>query len=160
MRKPGFFMLKNSVNFKQKMANKSYLVNERFPAYNCAQTVVGLFAKDVGMDENSALKIASGFGGGMACAETCGAVTGAYMVIGLKHGNSSPAPEEKAKTKLKIQQFNEKFKEQHGTLICKELTGFDISTPEGASAAHEEGVFVSKCPNFVKTSCDILEEYF
>lgn len=140
------------------MTKKSLLVNERFSNFNCAQTVISLFAKDVGLDEKTALKIASGFGGGMARAETCGAVTGAYMVIGMKHGYSTPDRDEKAKTKRLIQQFNEMFKEKHGTLICKELTGYDISTPEGASAAHEEGVFLSKCPGFIKTACDILEE--
>lgn len=54
-----------------------------------------LFASDLGIDEKTALKISSGFGGGMACAETCGAVTGAYMVIGLKNGHSTPDPEKK-----------------------------------------------------------------
>ena len=142
------------------MAKKSYLVDERFSQFNCAQTVFSLFANDVGLDERTALKIASGFGGGMACAETCGAVTGAYMVIGMKHGFSTPEPAEKAKTKRLIQQFNEEFKKEHGTLICKELAGFDISTPEGASAAHEEGVFMSKCPHFIKTACSIIEKHF
>ncbi len=142
------------------MNNKSHLVDERFSAFNCAQTVFSIFANDVGLDEITTLKIASGFGGGMACAETCGAVTGSYMVIGMKHGFTTPNPDDKAKTKLKIQKFNEKFKAAHGTLICKELTGFDISTPVGAFAADEEGVFSSKCPKFIKTACNILQENF
>ena len=142
------------------MTKKSNLVDERFPQFNCAQTVFSIFAKEMGLDEETALKIASGFGGGMACAETCGAVTGAYMVIGMKHGFSTPDADQKTKTKLLIQQFNEKFKKKHDTLICKKLTGFDISTPEGASAAYEEGVFHSKCPEFLKTACDILENDF
>lgn len=139
---------------------KSDLVEDQFSKFNCAQTVFSLFAPELGIDEKTALKIASGFGGGMACAETCGAVTGAYMVIGMKHGHSTPNPDEKAKTKLLIQQFNEKFKSKHGSLICKQLTGFDISTPEGNSAAREEGVFSAKCPGFIKTACNILEEEF
>jgi len=143
------------------MTKKSELIYNRFPQnFNCAQTVFSLFASDLDLDEKTALKIASGFGGGMACAETCGAVTGSYMVIGMKHGHSFPNPEKKANTKMKIKRFNELFSEKHGTLICKELTGFDISTPEGASAAAEEGVFVSKCPAFLKSACDILEENF
>ncbi len=140
------------------MNRKSDLVETQFSRYNCAQTVFSLFAEDIGLDEKTALKIASGFGGGMACAETCGAVTGSYMVIGMKHGHDSSDPEEKAKTKMAIQRFNEKFKEKHGSLICKKLTGYDISTPEGASAAHQDGVFVSKCPVFIKTACEILEK--
>jgi len=139
---------------------KANLVDDQFSKFNCAQTVFSLFASDLGIDEKTALKISSGFGGGMACAETCGAVTGAYMVIGMKHGHATPTPDEKAKTKILIQKFNEKFKQKHGSLICKNLTGFDISTPEGSSAAREEGVFNTKCPAFIKTACNILEQEF
>jgi hypothetical protein len=57
-------------------------------------------------------------------------------------------PDNKAKTKILIRQFNEKFKQVHGSLICKQHTGFDISTPEGSAATQEEGVFDSKCPFF------------
>ena len=143
------------------MAKKSTLVQEQFFKFNCAQTVLSLFAKDVGLDETTALIIASGFGGGMACAETCGAVTGSYMVIGMKHGHFTPNdPEAKARTKMLIRSFNEKFKAIHGTLVCKELIGFDISTPEGNAAAHKEEVFDKKCPAFIQTACDILEEEF
>ena len=153
-------MLKISTKFRIKMIKKIDLVNERFSKFNCAQTVFSLFASDLQIDEKTALKIASGFGGGMVCAETCGAVTGAYMVLGMKHGHASSEPEEKAKTKLAILRFNEKFKNKHGSLICKKLTGFDISTPEGATAASEKEVFITKCPAFIKTACTILEEDF
>ncbi|WP_297089219.1 C-GCAxxG-C-C family protein [uncultured Draconibacterium sp.] len=138
------------------MKDKTQQVNERFSQVNCAQTVFSLHAKELGINEELALKISSGFGGGMACAETCGAVTGAYMVIGTKHGHASHNAEAKAATKAKIKQFNEKFKAQHGSLICKHLTGFDISTPEGATAAAEQNVFSKKCPEFIKTACKIL----
>ena len=138
--------------------NKSELVEKQFSQFNCAQTVFSLFAEDLGLDKKTALKISSGFGGGMNCAETCGAVTGAYMVIGMKHGHSSSEPEAKAKTKELVKQFNEKFKAAHGSLICKELTGFDISTPDGAEAANDAEVFDLKCPVFIKMACDILEE--
>ena len=111
----------------------------------------------MGINEKTALKIASGFGGGMTCAETCGAVTGSYMVIGMKHGHSNPTSENKANTKLMIQEFNRKFKKIHGSLICKKLIGFDISTKEGTAAAHENNVFNTMCPGFIKTACTILE---
>lgn len=142
------------------MTKKADLVEKQFSKFNCAQTVFSLFAENVGLDEITALKISSTFGGGMNCAETCGAITGAYMVIGMKHGHFTNDPNAKAKTKLLVKQFNEKFKAQHGSLICKKLTGFDISTPEGASEAYNEGVFDNKCPVFIKTACTILEEEF
>ncbi len=136
---------------------KADLVESQFSKFNCAQTVFSLFAPELGVDEKTALKISSGFGGGMACAETCGAVTGAYMVIGLKHGHSTSNPDDKAKTKLLIKEFNNDFIKEHGTLICKNLTGFDISTPEGSAAANDANVFKTKCPAFIKTACNLLE---
>lgn len=139
---------------------KAGLVDDQFSKFNCAQTIFSLFASDLGIDEKTALKISSGFGGGMACAETCGAVTGAYMVIGMKHGHDVSDPDKKAYTKEQIQKFNKKFKEKHKSLICRNLTGFDISTPEGAAAADEDEVFQTKCPMFIKTACNILEEEF
>lgn len=142
------------------MTNKADLVDEKFSNYNCAQTVFSLHANELGIDEQTALKISSGFGGGMACAETCGAVTGAYMVIGMKHGHATSDPDKKANTKLKIQNFNEKFIATHGSLICKKLIGFDISTTQGALEASEEGVFKTKCPVFIKSACEILGNDF
>jgi C_GCAxxG_C_C family probable redox protein len=142
------------------MAKKADFVEERFSQVNCAQTVFSLYAEELGIDEETALKISSGFGGGMACAEICGAITGAYMVIGMKHGHSTSDPDEKANTKRKIQQFNKRFKEEHGSLICKNLTGFDISTPVGLEGARERDVFKNKCPRFIKTACMILEQDF
>lgn len=142
------------------MRSKVKKVDKRFSEVNCAQTVFSLHADDLGIDENIALKISSGFGGGMACAETCGAVTGAYMVIGMKHGHANSDPEAKAATKLKIQEFNDKFKAEHGSLICKKLIGYDISKPEEAATASEKGVFKNKCPLFIKTACNIIEKDF
>ncbi len=142
------------------MSKKTDRVDQIFPGYNCAQTIFKIFAPELGISENNALKIASGFGGGMACAETCGAVTGAYMVIGLKHGHATTDPDDKASTKSKILEFNRLFTEKYGSLKCRELTGFDISTPSGSEEARLAHVFTEKCPEFIKTSCRIIEEKF
>lgn len=142
------------------MKDQSQQVEERFPQVNCAQTVFSLYAQELGIPEDLALKIASGFGGGMACAETCGAITGAYMVIGAKHGHTTSDAHAKSQTKEKIKHFNEKFIAVHGSLICKTLTGYDISTPEGANEASANKVFSTKCPAFIKTTCAILASNF
>lgn len=143
------------------MATKSTLVDKQFPQnMNCAQTVFCLHAKELGLDNETAFKIASGFGGGMACAETCGAITGSYMVIGMKHGHTTSDPEAKAATKEKIKAFNKSFTDKHGSLICKKLVGYDIATPEGAQAATDANAFKTLCPEFIKTACDILEKNF
>lgn len=140
------------------MKNKLDLVEQRFSEFNCAQTVFSLHANELGIDEKTALRIASGFGGGMTCAETCGAVTGAYMVIGMKHGHDISDAEKKAATKLNIQNFNRKFEKEHGSLICKKLLGDDISTQEGAARAAEKDAFAKLCPQFIKTACKILSD--
>ena len=142
------------------MVSKSKKVDKRFSNFNCAQTVFSLFASHLGIDEKTTLKIASGFGGGMTCAETCGAVTGSYMVIGMKHGHSTSDPDEKANSKLQIQKINKMFIEDHGSLICKKLLGCDISTTEGVAYAHEKNLFKTKCPGFIKSACSILEDEF
>jgi len=142
------------------MSGKTDLVDSIFHRYNCAQTVFKIFAPELGIDDSTALKIASGFGGGMNCAETCGAVTGSYMVIGMKHGHTTTDPDEKAYTKTRILEFNRCFREKHRSLKCRELTGFDISTPEGSEAARDTGVFRDKCPLFIKTAIEIIEERF
>jgi C_GCAxxG_C_C family probable redox protein len=142
------------------MSEKTEKIDAIFQGYNCAQTIFKIFSADLGIDEITALKIASGFGSGMASGETCGAVTGSYMVIGLKHGHASVDPDDKAFTKSRIIEFNRMFKDRHETLKCRELIGYDISTPEGAEAARYAGVFKEKCPVFIKTACMLLEENF
>ena len=139
---------------------KSQLAIQKFQSYNCAQSVFVSFAKDLNLNEKTALKLASGFGGGMACAETCGAVTGSYLVIGLKHGHNNADLLAKNNTKELIKKFNKQFVAKHGSLKCKELIGCDISTSEGQLKAKEKNAFSLFCPEFVASACDILEEDF
>lgn len=129
-----------------------------FESHNCAQTIFSLFAPELGLDKSTALRIAAGFGSGMNLGETCGAVTGAYMVIGLKSGHTTSDPADKERTKELIRKFNEAFLSKHSTLKCKELLGFDISDPAAREKAKEAGVFDTRCPLFLKTAAGYLEE--
>lgn len=128
--------------------------------YNCAQSIFGTFSNQYGLDENTALKIASGFGGGMArFGRTCGAVSGAYMVIGLKYGMGKDMnPELKEKTYEVIREFSRRFREIHGSEICKELLGCDIYTPEGKLYYSQNEFFEKKCLQYVKNAAEILED--
>jgi C_GCAxxG_C_C family probable redox protein len=139
---------------------KSQLAIQKFSSFSCSQSVFSSFAEEIGLDEETALKLASGFGGGMAQAETCGASTGAYMVIGMKYGHTNSDLLAKDKTKQLIKKFNESFLTKHGSLKCKELIGYDISTPDGQVKAKEKDAFNKFCPHFVGSACDILEEEF
>jgi C_GCAxxG_C_C family probable redox protein len=140
---------------------KSQLAIENFKTLNCAQSVLMSFAKELNLDEMTALKISAGFGGGMAMAETCGAVTGAYMVLGLKvESEGKTITEIKAETKASVKKFNEIFRTKHGSLKCKKLLGVDISTPEGSAKANEKNLFDTVCVGLVSSAAEILEKEF
>lgn len=140
---------------------KSELAIENFKTMNCAQSVLLSHAEELKLDRTTALRIALGFGGGMAMGETCGAVTGAYMILGLKANFEGKTIQEvKTETTAAVRRFNELFTARHGSLQCKKLLGVDISTPEGAAEANSKGLFDSVCPVLVGSSAEILEKEF
>jgi C_GCAxxG_C_C family probable redox protein len=107
------------------------------------------------------MKIAAGFGGGMGrMAGTCGAVTGAFMVLGLQCGQASPEREAKEAIYCRIRAYARQFRARHGSLSCRELLECDISVPEGLQRARELDLFSKTCPQFVRDACEILEEMF
>jgi C_GCAxxG_C_C family probable redox protein len=127
---------------------------------NCAQCVFTAFTADLGLEPEVALKIAMGFGGGMGrTGQTCGAVTGAYMALGLKQ-NLTPknADQIKEKTYALMAEFNRKFRKLHGSTICKELLGCDLGTPEGLAKVHEKSLFTTLCPKLVRDAVKIVEK--
>jgi C_GCAxxG_C_C family probable redox protein len=140
---------------------KSQLAIENFKGLNCAQSVLLSHAEELNLDRTTALRIALGFGGGMAMAETCGAVTGAYMVLGLKANFKEKSVQEiKAETKVAVKKFNELFIAKHGSLTCKKLLGVDISTPEGSAEANGRDLFNTVCSRLVGSAAEILEKEF
>jgi len=125
-------------------------------SFNCSQAVFSTFAPQFGMDEKTALKLASPFGGGIACrGEICGAVSGALLTLGLARGADTPAGKEEI-YRLS-QEFMRRFEEKHGTLLCRELIGCDIRTPAGYQAAAEKRVFVTICPALVREAAEITQ---
>ena len=128
--------------------------------YNCAQAVFLAFAKDFGLDKETALKLSSSFGGGMGrLREVCGAVSSMFAIAGLKHGYTSPNDDEaKAKHYELIQALAEKFKSKYGTIICREL----LELPEGAdspipSKRTEEYYQTRPCEAFIRYASEIIE---
>jgi C_GCAxxG_C_C family probable redox protein len=126
---------------------------------NCSQAVFAAFAEELGLDQETAIKIASTFGGGISrTAETCGAATGALMALGLQHGaNTHTDPAIKAKVYAIGQDFLQQFRTQNSALDCRDLLGHDISTPEGQQKAREQGVFRTRCPLLVQSAAEIVE---
>ena len=97
------------------------LFSQRF---HCSQAVLAAFSKDLGITEEQALKLGGCFGGGMCKGEVCGACTGALMALGLKYGQSEIND---LNSRLKANEltvyFLEKFCDENGSYICRELLG-------------------------------------
>lgn len=126
---------------------------------NCSQALLSTYGRHYGLDPEIALKVSGAFGSGMGMGETCGAVTGALMVIGLKHSKVSGSRLfSKEKTADIAHEFMEKFKARHGTVVCRELLGCDVTTSKGLKTAKQEKHFKKRCPEFVKDAAEILEE--
>jgi C_GCAxxG_C_C family probable redox protein len=127
--------------------------------FSCSQAIMAAYGPTVGLDRDTALKIASGFGGGMGrLAETCGVVTGAIMVLGLKFGSAASDRESKEAVYTRVREFAERFKARHGSLLCRDLLGCDLNSPEGLALAQEKKLFSTVCPPYVETAARILEE--
>lgn len=126
---------------------------------NCAQSVIAAFGDQTGLDKTTSMKAAGSFGGGMKQALTCGAVTGALIVLGMKYCCADHTNmKEKARITEITRDFAKRFKAKHGTLSCKELLGIDISTKAGHDEAAAKGLFKSECTKFISSAVAILEE--
>jgi C_GCAxxG_C_C family probable redox protein len=131
---------------------------ERFAqGFSCSQSVFSAFASDLGIRDETALKLASPFGGGVAHqGQVCGAVTGALMVLGLQTG--SAALEAKNDNYIVPEEFVKRFEERHGTLLCRDLIGYNISNPDELQEARDSCVFKTSCPGFVKDAAELVSE--
>ena len=126
---------------------------------NCAQSVLSPYARELGVEPGTALAISTGFGGGMGkMAGTCGAVTGAFMALGLVRGMRSP--EDKAAkdaTYALVREMARRFTEKNGSINCRELLGCDIGTEEGAAAARAANLFATRCNGFIEDAVRIAD---
>lgn len=134
---------------------------ERFAdGFNCAQAMLLAFSTPAEIDPATAAKLASGLGGGLGRqGGVCGAVTGAVLVLGLRYG-AAQADDKTAKenTYRLVREFTARFQERHGAILCRELLGCDIGTPEGLAQAKERGLFGARCPVLVRAAAEILEQ--
>jgi C_GCAxxG_C_C family probable redox protein len=129
-----------------------------FEEYACSQAVLSVYCNLFNIDHDTAMKLAAGFAGGMRRGETCGAVTGAYMVLGLNCKNENPeTPDARIRVYEDVCEFSKKFEEINGSLNCNALLCCDISTEEGMQKAKEEKLFQTICPRLVKSSIELLE---
>ncbi|PWM45933.1 MAG: hypothetical protein DBX47_03725 [Clostridiales bacterium] len=129
--------------------------------FNCAQAVFGAFCDVTEIDFEKAILLASSFGGGIGgMRQTCGACTGAFMVLGIKKGYSDPkASTEKKEHYKRIQKFADKFKEKNNTIICGELlVGLKAATSNTPENRTDEYYKTRPCLRFVEDAAQILDE--
>jgi C_GCAxxG_C_C family probable redox protein len=128
--------------------------------FNCAQAVLAACGEPLGLPRDVALHVAGAMGGGVGgMGLTCGAVTGAVMVIGLKYAKTFPTDDgAKQKAYQLAKQFAARFKQRNESIICRELLGCDISTPEGMKQFRESGRHGTVCPKLVRDAAEIVEQ--
>ncbi|MDO9324687.1 MAG: C-GCAxxG-C-C family protein [Methanoregula sp.] len=127
--------------------------------FSCSQAVCLTFADDFGIDRETALKLSCALGGGMAhSGNTCGAVTGALMVIGMKYGRTQLDDlAAKDKTYETANAFIQEFLRRNHSLNCTDLIGHNLSDPNALALARERKLFHTKCAKFVRDAGEILE---
>lgn len=130
--------------------------------YNCAQAVFLAYADKLDMDRETAAKLASSFGGGMGrMREVCGAVSGMFMVAGVLYGYDDPkAFEEKKEHYARIQELAAKFKEENGSIVCRELLGLEAGADNPTPSVRTAEYYKKRpCKELVAMAADILESY-
>jgi C_GCAxxG_C_C family probable redox protein len=144
------------------MENKAVQAIEIFKGdYNCAQSVLAVFAEELGLSKDEAFKIANPFGAGIAfMQECCGAVSGALMAIGLKYGKGENGSHEDKEIAYDMaRHFIAEFKKLHHTVCCnKLLDNLDMCTAEGMEEIMERDFFRLRCANFVQDAVKITEK--
>jgi C_GCAxxG_C_C family probable redox protein len=127
--------------------------------FSCSQAVLAAYADGLGLPRETALRIAQPFGGGIAkSGDWCGAVTGAFLVIGMKYGRVKPDDTAaKDKTYALVQEFVKRFKAKHGTARCNDLLGCDIGTPEGQKTIEAKKLHQTLCENLIRDAIGILD---
>ena len=123
------------------MENKAEKAGELFHCgYNCAQAVFAAFAPELGIDSETALKLASSFGGGMGqLREVCGALSALFMVAGIKHGYALPDdPDAKKEHYALVRELAEEFKARNGAILCRELLALQGKTESGHGKSCED----------------------
>jgi len=129
--------------------------------FNCSQSVLTAFSEEFSLSEDDCLKISCAFGGGMGRQQlTCGAVTGALMVLGLHFGRAKGDDiSRKITTYEKAVEFFESFKDLNGAADCKELLqGLDMHNPADLKKIESLGLFKTSCYKYAKDAVEISDK--
>jgi len=125
--------------------------------YNCAQSVLLTMLEHWNGENDLVPKIAAGFGGGIGrCGSVCGALTGAVMALGVKYGSDGPSLEKRLRCYEFAQKLYRQFELKHGSALCRELIGYNLTDPEDLEKARKANAFEEKCSDFLRTAIRIL----
>ena len=141
------------------MMKKQAVAEQFMKGFDCSQVVLSECADKLGIKREEANRMAAAFGGGMGIGETCGAVVGAMIALGIKYGHFD---EENMSQKDEMNsvraQFISKFTEKYGSCSCRNLLGHDLSVPGEFEKVLEEGLLFDFCPQVVSDTLKILED--
>lgn len=142
------------------MVSRSERAIENFSrGYNCSQSVLSAFVDDFGLEFDTAMAMARGFGGGIGhTGGICGTITGAVMVIGLATGVDADNREAKGRAYEYVQEFMGHFLQHHESLRCSDLLGHDIGDPDEFSVIREKNLFQTVCTRLIADGVELLEE--
>jgi C_GCAxxG_C_C family probable redox protein len=140
--------------------DQSKVINAFREDKNCAQAVLLGFADRFQILEDHALSISAGFGAGMGRLQrTCGAVSGAYMVIGLYAGSKSITNAERKEIAYTlIREFTKRFEENKGSSVCADLIQCNLNTTEGQENFNTNHLKESVCEKCIQFSLDVLDD--
>lgn len=127
---------------------------------NCAQSVVSAYTDEMKFDPGLALSLSCGFGGGMGrLQETCGAVTGSFMILGIHNCKKyQDNKDRKDKTYSMVREFSRRFKAIHGSTDCRTLLNCDLKTEEGQQYLREHNLHEVICEDCITNSIKIIQE--
>jgi len=137
-----------------KIAEKTFINGS-----NCAQAVFTTYCERYGLDHNSGMKLCSALGGGVAyTGNTCGAVTGALLVIGLHFGQAGVEEGFNNRARDMATEFLRRFEALYADTNCRGLLGYDISDPDQKEEIRSLDLFNNRCPGFVGGAARILDQ--
>jgi C_GCAxxG_C_C family probable redox protein len=128
--------------------------------FNCSQAVLLSHSGDFGMDEETALKVAGGFGGGMGhTGDVCGALSGAVMLLGLKYAQHEVGDDNaRTQTYALVKDLMGAFEGEFGSTKCRDVLGFDLNCEGGYEKAREARAFKTACLPAIKRAVELAEE--
>ena len=148
------------------MIDHGQIAREKFlQGYTCAQAVFCAFAPEMGVDEQTALALTSSFGGGMGKLRlVCGALSGAFMVLGVLYGDYLPGDNEgKSRHYERVRFIGKEFEKRNGSMICAEILAQNAVAARMEQPPEERSDEYYKkrkgCIDSIVSAAEILDEY-